>query len=150
MLLPLKNNVLVAALDDPDSWYGSSLIVRPESTKDRSDQGIVKAVGPGVREVQVGDYVTFSPYSGMVVNDADEGDKLIMLSEDGILAIITPPTTMVDNVSIFVGLDEDMNCKYVDATAEALILLLRESYHKMPRVVEQKRKWEQRLADLKK
>jgi hypothetical protein len=82
----------------------------------------------------------------MVVNDADEGDKLIMLSEDGIIAIITPPTTMVDGVSI-----ETPDHPYenrIPATAEALILLLRESYHKMPRVVEQKRKWEQRLAEM--
>jgi co-chaperonin GroES (HSP10) len=146
MLLPLRNNVLVAALDDPDSWYGSSLIVRPESTKDRSDQGIVKAVGPGVKEVQVGDYVTFSPYSGMVVNDADEGNKLIMLSEDGVIAIITPPTTKVENV--FIRIDYGHGVEHEPATAEALILLLRESYHKMPRVVEQKRKWEQRLAEM--
>jgi co-chaperonin GroES (HSP10) len=145
MLLPLRNNVLVAALDDPDSWYGSSTIIRPESTKDRSDQGIVKAVGPGVKEVQVGDYVTFSPYSGMVVNDADEGNKLIMLSEDGVIAIITPPTTMVEEVFLQ---DPENTYGYITATAEALILLLRESYHKMPRVVEQKRKWEQRLAEM--
>jgi len=143
MLLPLRNNVLVAALDDPSTWYGSN-IIRPESTKDRSDQGIVKAVGPGVVEVQVGDYVTFSPYSGMVVNDADEGDKLIMLSEDGIIAIITPPTTMVDGVYFL-----DSEGWETKATSEALILLLRESYSKMPRVVEQKRKWEQRLNDLR-
>jgi co-chaperonin GroES (HSP10) len=145
MLLPLRNNVLVAALDDPDSWYGSSTILRPESTKDRSDQGIVKAVGPGVKEVQVGDYVTFSPYSGMVVNDADEGDKLIMLSEDGVIAIITPPTTMVDGL-YFCG--ENHWDEYRPITAEAAILLIREAYHKMPRVVEQKRKWEQRLAEM--
>lgn len=140
MIIPLRNNVLVAALDDPDTWYGSSLIVRPETTKDRSDQGIVKAVGPTVKDVQIGDYVTFSPYSGKVINDADEGDKLIMLSEDGIIAIITAPTTMVEDV--FIAAADDGGT--IPATAEALILILRESYHKMPRVVEQKRKWEQR------
>lgn len=141
MLLPLRNNVLIAALDDPDTWYGSSLIARPENTKDRSDQGIVKAVGPACKEIQVGDYVTFSPYSGTVINDADEGDKLIMLSEDGILAIVTPPTTIVEDVYFL----DDEGSK-IPATSEALILLLREAYHKMPRVVEQKRKWEGRLG----
>ena len=81
----------------------------------------------------------FSPYSGKVINDADEGDKLIMLSEDGIIAIITAPTTPVENVFVCVGGEN------IPATAEALILLLREAYQNMPRVVEQKRKWEQRL-----
>ena len=135
MLIPLRDNVLVAALDDPDTWYGSSLIVRPESTKDRSDQGIVKAVGAEVREVRVGDYVTFNPYSGMVINDADEGDKLIMVSEKGLIAVVTPPTTQVQGV--FVRTEEGM----VPATSEALILLLRESYHQIPRVVEMKDKF---------
>ena len=74
MLIPRRDNILVAALDDPDTWYGSA-IIRPESTKDRSDQGIVKAIGPEVQEVKVGDYVVFNPYSGMVVNDADEGSS---------------------------------------------------------------------------
>lgn len=143
MLLPLRNNILVAALDDPDTWYGSSLIARPENTKDRSDQGIVKAIGPACKEINVGDYVTFSPYSGTVINDADEGDKLIMLSEDGVLAIVTPPTTIVEDV--FLGVDDEYNSQ-IPATSEALILLLREAYHKMPRIVEQKRKWEGRLG----
>jgi co-chaperonin GroES (HSP10) len=135
MLIPLRDNILVAALDDPDTWYGSSLIVRPESTKDRSDQGIVKAVGPEVRDVSIGDYVTFNPYSGMVINDTDEGNKLIMLSEKGIIAIVTPPTTQVQGV--FVKTEEGM----VPATSESLILLLRESYHQIPRVVEMKDKF---------
>jgi hypothetical protein len=67
-----------------------------------------------------------------------------MLSEDGIIAIITPPTTMVDGVYFL-----DSEGWETKATSEALILLLRESYSKMPRVVEQKRKWEQRLNDLR-
>lgn len=140
MLLPLRNNILIAALDDPDTWYSSSLIARPETTKDRSDQGIVKAIGPGVKEIDVGDYVTFSPYSGTVINDSDEGDKLIMLSEDGIMTRITPPTTIVEDVFL------SHNGEMIPATAEALILLLREAYHKMPRVIEQKRKWEGRFG----
>lgn len=141
MLIPLRNNILVAALDDPNSWYGSDIIIRPESTKDRSDQGIVKAVGPEVREIQVGDYVTFSPYAGTVINDADEGNKLIMLAENGIFARITPPNTIVENV--FIGVDDEYNSP-VPATAEALILLLREAYQKMPRILEMKQKFEQR------
>jgi len=139
MLYPLKNNLIVAAVDDPDTWYGSSLIVRPESTKDRSDQGVVKAVGPEVRDIQVGDYVAFNPYSGMVINDADEGDKLIMLSEDGVLSRVTPPTTEV--AGVFISTDEGM----VPATSEALIQLLRASFNKAPRFLELKDKFAARM-----
>lgn len=140
MLSPLKNNLIIAALDDPNTWYGSSIIHRPESTKDRSDQGIVKSVGPEVREIQVGDYVVFNAYSGMVVNDADEGDKLIMLSEVAVIARVTPPTTEVEGV--FVSTEEGM----VPATAEALILLLRNSFHRNVRYLEMKDKFEARFA----
>lgn len=140
MLIPLKDNILVAALDDPDTWYGSSLIVRPESTKDRSDQGIVKAVGPQVKEVQVGDYVLFNAYSGMVVNDADEGNKLIMLSEKAVIALVTPPTTPV--AGLFVKTNEG----YIEATSEATILIMREAFQKIPRVAELKNKWEGRFG----
>lgn len=139
MLIPLNDNILVAALDDPDTWYGSA-IIRPESTKDRSDQGIVKAIGPGVKDVQVGDYVLFSAYSGMVVNDADEGNKLIMLTERAVIAIVTPPTTKVP------GLFVQTMAGFEDATAEAAILILREAYHRMPRVAELKNKWEGRFG----
>lgn len=138
MLIPLRDNILVAALDDPDTWYGSSLIVRPESTKDRSDQGIVKAVGPESKDIRIGDYVLFAPYSGMVVNDADEGSKLIMLKEQAVIAIVTPPITIVPNV--FVRAEDGE----APATSEALILLLRAAYQKLPRVAEQKQKWEAR------
>ena len=140
MLIPLKDNILVAALDDPDTWYGSSLIVRPESTKDRSDQGIVKAIGPGVKEVQVGDYVLFNAYSGMVVNDADEGTKLIMLTEKAVIALVTPPTTPV--AGLFVKTDAG----YIEATSEATILIMREAFQKIPRVAELKNKWEGRFG----
>jgi co-chaperonin GroES (HSP10) len=140
MLHPLKDNVLVAALDDPDTWYGSSLIVRPEATKDRSDQGIVKSVGPETQEIEVGDYVMFNPYSGMVINDADEGDKLIMLSEKGILARVTTPDTEIPGA--FISTESGM----VPATAEALILLLRAAYASAPRFLELKDKFSARLV----
>lgn len=138
MLLPLKDNVLVAALPDPDTWYGSSLIVRPEHTKDRSDQGIVKAIGPLVKDVRIGDYVTFSPYGGHVINDSLEGDRLVMLSEKGLMCIVTPPTTKVPG--LFVQTDDGLE----EATSETAILLLRNAYHALPRVIEQKEKWEGR------
>lgn len=143
MLLPLRDNVIIAALDDPNTWYGSSLIVRPESTKDRSDQGIVKAVGPEVRDVKIGDYVAFPPYGGTVINDADEGFKLIMVREKEVISIITPPTTFVEGLYV---LDDDGVPMTV--TAEAALLLVREAYQKLPRVMELAHKFEQRLAAL--
>lgn len=143
MLILLRDNVLIAALDDPSTWYGSSLIVRPESTKDRSDQGIVKAVGPEVKDLNVGDYVTFPPYAGTVINDADEGAKLIMVREKEVMTIVTPAMTEVDGLYVF-----DSDGEIIPCTAEAALLLVRKAYESLPRVVEQKHKFEQRLADM--
>lgn len=138
MLIPRNDMVVVLGIDDPDTWYDSKLIVRPESTKDRCDQGIVKAVGPNVKSVQVGDYVMFSPYSGMVANVEGEGDKCIIMKEEGVIAILTPPTTPVPG--LFVRTEDG----YIPATSESAALLLRRAYHEIPRVAQIIHKWEHR------
>lgn len=142
MLIPIKDRIIIAALPDPDTWYGSSLIHRPESTKDRSDQGIIKSVGPEVKYLRVGDFVVFSPYSGMVLNDADEGDRLIMLTEDAIIAVVTDPVTKIE--PLYVRTVQDGKEEYHPATAEATILLMRNAYHKIPRVIQMTNKFEDR------
>lgn len=142
MLLPLRDNVLIAALSDDDMWYGSSLIIRPESTKDRADQGIVKAIGPEVRELKVGDSVIFPPYGGTVIDDSMEGFKLIMVREKEVKCLTYPPDTEVEG--LFVKVDGE----FIPATAEASIILIRDTYNKLPRVVEAKEKFEQRLAEV--
>lgn len=45
---------------------------------DRCDQGIVKYIGPEVRDVKIGDYVFFSGYSGTLMDIEDEGMFIIM------------------------------------------------------------------------
>lgn len=142
MLIPIADGVLVLGNDDPDYWDNSTIIQRPESTKDRCDQGFVKAIGPAVKDVQVGDYVTFSPYTGKLIDDADEGKKLILLREEAVMSIVTPPTTIVDGVTIMTDQGP------FPATAEALLLLVREAYHKIPRIIQMKEKWEQRNKDM--
>jgi co-chaperonin GroES (HSP10) len=141
MFQPLRNNLIVLAFDDPDEWkYGSLVLARPESTKDRADQGIVKVVGPGVRDVQIGDHVMFSPYAGKVIDEPEEGKKMIMLSEDGIDAIITPASTLVSGLYMYdVGTGT-----HFPATAEAAMLLVREAVSSLPRIAEAKKRW--RLA----
>lgn len=152
MLIPIKDKLIVLALDDPDTWGSAGIIARPHNTKDRSDQGIVKAVGPDVKHVRIGDYVTFSPYSGMVINDADEGAKHILLTEDGVLTLVTPPTTLVPGLfykSQFLNtaIDENASSKeeFIPVTAEAALQMIRLAYHSMPRVIQFTNKFDDRL-----
>lgn len=137
MYVPIRDVVLVLAQNDSDKWTQGGVLWRPDSTKERSDQGFVKAVGPDVRDVKVGDYVIFSPYSGVLVNDDVEGDKLIALKEyPGVIAIITPKSTVLEDIYVY-NLESGT---YQNATSEVVALKLREAYGKIPRVVTMRNK----------
>ena len=58
-------------------------IYLPDSTKDRDKPltGTVKATGPEVRYVKVGDYVVFGQYAGMNITLNDQS-YIIMKEED--------------------------------------------------------------------
>ena len=140
MILPIRDNVLIVPISGQDKWYGSSLIVRPESTKDRRNQGWVKAVGPDVKEVRVGEFVMFNPYSGTVLQDSEEGDQ-IMTSEKGVIGKLFPPNTTVPG--LFVETTEGT----IPATIESAMLLCREAFEKfVGEYAIQKEKFEQRFG----
>ncbi len=71
----LDDRVAIMPVDDPDN-YG--LIIIPDIAKKRPDQGIVYATGPNVKELQVGDHVLFSSYSGTKLALVDLGTLIIM------------------------------------------------------------------------
>lgn len=84
MLYLPKNKVAVIPMSDPD-MVGSIYV--PEQAKERSDQGVVKYVGPGVENVEIGDHVFFSGYDGSQVAIEGEG-ILIFLDAKSIVAAI--------------------------------------------------------------
>jgi hypothetical protein len=65
-----------------------------------------------------------------------------MVKESELKCIVVPATTEAD------GLYVKTEDGFVPATAEAALLIIREAYNKLPRVIEQKLKFEQRLADI--
>ena len=141
MILPIRDNILIVAIRGQDTWYGSSLIVRPESTKDRTNQGYVKAIGPDVQDVSVGEFVMFNPYSGTLLNDSAEGDKQIMISEKGVIGKLFPPNTTVPG--LFVETTEGT----IPATIESAMLLCREAFETfVGEYAVQKEKFEQRFG----
>lgn len=95
---PLGNKVLVRRVSTVD-MVGSLYI--PENAKEKANVGIVVAVGPGkifdapwrhVPIPEAGDKVLFGKFSGSEFEH--EGETLLFLREDEILAIL------VDNVSV--------------------------------------------------
>lgn len=86
MLKLPRDKVAIDPIFDPDK-SPSGLLHIPEQAKERCDQGIVRYIGPDVKEVKIGDYVLFSGYSGTLMNLEGEG-LLIIMNEPFIVATI--------------------------------------------------------------
>ena len=89
---PLGDRVLLQVADVEEQIKGG--IVIPDSAKEKPQEGLVAAVGPGktldngnVSEVAVkaGDRILFSKYAGTDVNV--DGDEHIIIREDDVLAV---------------------------------------------------------------
>lgn len=92
-VVPLGDNVIVKRLDAEETSAGG--IVLPESAKQKPQEGRVLSVGDGHRlpdgsriklSVKEGDRVVFRSYAGNEVGF--DGDDLLILSEDDILAVV--------------------------------------------------------------
>jgi chaperonin GroES len=90
---PLHNRLIVKRIDEDETTSGGIII--PDTAKEKPQQGTVIAAGPGRRddsgnlvalEVQKGDRVLFSKYSGSEVNL--DGEEHLIISEDDVLAIL--------------------------------------------------------------
>lgn len=92
-LRPLHDRVLVKRLEE-DETTASGIII-PDSAKEKPQQATVIAAGDGRLldngqrapvEVKAGDRVLFGKYSGSEVTV--DGEKLLILREDEILAVL--------------------------------------------------------------
>ena len=91
---PLHDKIIVRR-DEAETRTKSGIFL-PETSKDRPKTGTIEAVGDGklntetgariALTVKAGDRVIFSSYSGTEVKL--EGDELLIMSEDDILAVI--------------------------------------------------------------
>lgn len=92
-LKPLGNRVLIEPLEQDEITAGG--IVLPETAKEKPQQGLVLAIGPGGRDengkriamdVASGDKVLFAKYSGTEIKL--DGKKYLILREEDILAVV--------------------------------------------------------------
>ncbi|MDB5969441.1 MAG: co-chaperone GroES [Hydrocarboniphaga sp.] len=93
-LRPLHDRVIVKRLEEEKKSAGGILI--PDSAAEKPTRAEVIAVGPGKRsddgkvqpvDVKKGDIVLIGKYSGSEIKD--DGQDLVVLREDDILAVIT-------------------------------------------------------------
>ena len=93
-LVPLFDRVVLKPLVAEETT--KSGIVLPGQAKEKPQQAEVIAVGPGglvdgkevTMQVKVGDKVIFSKYSGTEVEGESEIDKLVIVKQNDILAVI--------------------------------------------------------------
>ena len=93
-LVPLFDRVVLKPLVAEETT--KSGIVLPGQAKEKQQQAEVIAVGPGglvdgkevTMQVKVGDKVIFSKYSGTEVEGESENDKLVIVKQNDILAVI--------------------------------------------------------------
>ena len=89
---PLEDRIVVQAVEAETTT--ASGIVIPDTAKEKPQEGVVLAVGPGRFEdgnrvpldVQVGDKVLYSKYGGTEVKYA--GEEYLVLSARDVLAVI--------------------------------------------------------------
>jgi chaperonin GroES len=93
-LRPLADRVIVEPLEGEEKT--ASGLYLPETAKERPQEGLIVAVGPGrwdeegkkrvEMEVAVGDKVVFAKYSGSEIKPDDK--KYLIMSEKDILAVL--------------------------------------------------------------
>lgn len=92
-LKPLNDRILVQRVEKEQKTRGGIII--PDSAKEKPAEAVVIAVGAGKRDksgarvapqVQAGDRVLFSKYSGTDVKLS--GEDYLILREDDVLAVI--------------------------------------------------------------
>ncbi len=92
-LKPLGDRLVVKPNETEETT--ASGIILPETAKEKPQQGEVLAVGPGRRDedgdridmdVAVGDVVLYAKYAGTEIKV--DGDKLLILKESDVLAIV--------------------------------------------------------------
>lgn len=77
MISLTENKIAISPLRDPDMTASGRLYI-PDVAKERCDQGIVKHIGPKVKDVKIGDHVLFGGYDGVMVNIEGEGSLIIL------------------------------------------------------------------------
>ncbi|HEU5359835.1 MAG TPA: co-chaperone GroES [Candidatus Deferrimicrobiaceae bacterium] len=90
---PLQDRILLKRVEEETKTKGGIII--PDSAKEKPQEGLVVAVGPGkvtdtgnrvVPEVKAGDRVLFGKYSGTDIKI--DGEEHLILREDDVLAVI--------------------------------------------------------------
>jgi chaperonin GroES len=94
-LKPLGDRVIVEPVEKGQETFAGGALVLPETAKEKPQQGIIIAVGPGKKDedgeriqmdVEAGQRVLYAKYAGTEIKI--DGKKLLILKESDLLAIV--------------------------------------------------------------
>ena len=94
-LKPLGDRLIVEPIEKDEETFAGGALVLPETAKEKPQQGIVLAAGPGKKDddgdrvpmdVEEGQRVLYAKYAGTEIKI--DGKKLLILKESDILAIV--------------------------------------------------------------
>jgi chaperonin GroES len=94
-LKPLGDRVIVQPIEKEEETFAGGALVLPETAKEKPQQGMIIASGPGKRDedgervamdVEEGQRVLYAKYAGTEIKI--DGQKLLILKESDILAIV--------------------------------------------------------------
>lgn len=124
-MLKLPRDIVgITPIGDSDKTGPLGILYRPDQSKGRVKQGIVKYIGSGVKDAKIGDYVFFSGYAGIVFRLEGEG-TLIFMPEDNISSTLLNRTTDVPGLFFYGG-----EGKYFTATYEQAMILIARAMEK--------------------
>ena len=122
MLTLNKNNVAVVPVFDADKSEGGLWI--PDIAKKRANQGVVKYIGREVKEIQVGDYVLFSGYTGTTVRLSGGEGVVIIMHQDFVNAKISLTENIIVPGLYYKHRDPVEGVGYYMATYEMIVPLV--------------------------
>jgi co-chaperonin GroES (HSP10) len=118
-----RRKIAVTPMFDAD-MTASKLLYIPDVAKGRSDQGLIKYIGPDCKmDWTIGEYVLFSGYTGTLTEI--DGELLIIMPEEFIIASVPDPD---NNVTEIPGLYfKGTNSEHYQATFEMAMELIRDA-----------------------
>ena len=94
-LKPLGDRLIVEPIEKDEETFAGGALVLPETAKEKPQQGVVLAAGPGKKDddgdrvpmdVEEGQRVLYAKYAGTEIKI--DGKKLLILKESDSLAIV--------------------------------------------------------------
>lgn len=121
--------VAVQPLYDSDYYSKDSKIIRPDSAKERCDQGIVKYIGRNVPpEIKCGDHIFFKGYTGTMVELEGDGILLFLPFQYIDFKLENVPNTEIHGLYFYDPTDKE----YYQVTYEMAIVLIRDAVVNSP------------------